>query len=54
MMLLGRPWDMSQKFMRKWRNSIFYLPGGTLKLCFKNVVVLNFMEDFNIPTVGTS
>ena len=37
---LGRPWDVSLKFLRHWTNSI----GGTLKLFFKNVIVINLIE----------
>ena len=40
---LGRPWDISPKFMRHWINSIVLLSGGTLKLYFKNVRVINFI-----------
>lgn len=46
-MLLGRPWYISLTFMRKWRNSVFFLPVRMLKLYFKNVLVMNFMEDVN-------
>ena len=47
-MLLGRPWYISLTFMRKWRNSIFSLPVRMLKLYFKNVLVMIFMEGVNI------
>ena len=36
-------WDASPKFMRNWINSIL-LSGGTLKLYFKNVLVLDIIK----------
>ena len=41
---LGRFWDVCPKFMRHWINSVFFLPNGTLKLYFKNVIIINFIE----------
>ena len=53
--LLRHPRDISQKFTKKWWNSFsFSFLSGMLKLYFKNVVVMNFMEDVNIAALGTS
>lgn len=45
---------VSVKFTRKWKNAVSLCPGGKLKLCFKNVVAINFRRYFEIVFLGTS
>ena len=49
---LGCPWDVSQKLLKHWMSSVVLLPSCMLKLYFKNVIEMNFIECVKLKFSG--